>query len=52
MLVVTHEMAFARDVSTHTVFLHQGEVCEAGPPAKLFSAPETEQFRAFLARMN
>ena len=52
MLVVTHEMAFARDVSTRTVFLHKGEVCEAGPPAKLFANPETEQFRAFLARMN
>jgi arginine/ornithine transport system ATP-binding protein len=52
MLVVTHEMAFARDVSSKTVFLHQGEVCEEGPPAKLFANPESEQFRAFLARMN
>lgn len=52
MLVVTHEMGFARDVSSRTVFLHQGEVCEEGPPAKLFSNPETEQFRAFLSRMN
>jgi len=52
MLVVTHEMAFARDVSSRTVFLHQGEVCEQGPPAKLFSNPETEQFKAFLSRMN
>ncbi|MCB2054994.1 MAG: ATP-binding cassette domain-containing protein [Geminicoccaceae bacterium] len=52
MLVVTHEMAFARDVSSKTVFLHQGEVCEEGPPAELFSNPRTDQFRAFLARMN
>ncbi len=52
MLVVTHEMGFARDVSSKTVFLHQGEVCEEGPPAKLFSTPETEQFRTFLSRMN
>ena len=52
MLVVTHEMAFARDVSSKTVFLHKGEICEEGPPAKLFSNPETEQFRAFLSRMN
>ena len=52
MLVVTHEMGFARDVSSRTVFLHQGEICEEGPPAKLFSNPETEQFRAFLSRMN
>ena len=52
MLVVTHEMGFARDVSSKTVFLHQGEVCEEGPPANLFSNPQTEQFRAFLFRMN
>ncbi|MFD2740930.1 ABC transporter ATP-binding protein [Sulfitobacter aestuarii] len=52
MLVVTHEMGFARDVSTRTVFLHQGEVCEEGPPAKLFSNPQTPEFQAFLSRMN
>ncbi|MCY3878551.1 MAG: ATP-binding cassette domain-containing protein [Rhodobacteraceae bacterium] len=52
MLVVTHEMGFARDVSSKTVFLHQGEVCEEGAPSKLFSNPDTEQFRAFLSRMN
>jgi len=52
MLVVTHEMGFARDVSSKTVFLHRGEICEEGPPQKLFAAPETDQFRAFLSRMN
>ncbi|WP_281967366.1 ABC transporter ATP-binding protein [Roseovarius nanhaiticus] len=52
MLVVTHEMGFARDVSSKTVFLHQGEVCEQGPPAQLFSNPETPEFQAFLSRMN
>ena len=52
MLVVTHEMGFARDVSTKTVFLHQGEVCEQGPPAKLFSNPQSPEFQAFLSRMN
>ncbi|MCK0139639.1 ATP-binding cassette domain-containing protein [Aliiroseovarius sp. F47248L] len=52
MLVVTHEMGFARDVSTKTVFLHQGEVCEEGPPAKLFANPQTPEFQAFLSRMN
>ena len=52
MLVVTHEMGFARDVSSKTVFLHKGEVCEEGPPSRLFATPETEQFRAFLSRMN
>lgn len=52
MLVVTHEMGFARDVSTRTVFLHQGEVCEEGRPAELFSNPQTPEFQAFLSRMN
>ena len=52
MLVVTHEMGFARDVSTKTVFLHQGEICEEGPPAQLFSNPQTKEFKAFLSRMN
>lgn len=52
MLVVTHEMGFARDVSTRTVFLHQGEVCEEGPPAEIFYNPQTPEFQAFLSRMN
>ena len=52
MLVVTHEMGFARDVSTKTVFLHQGEVCEEGSPAELFANPQTPEFQAFLSRMN
>ena len=51
-ICVTHEMGFARDVSSKTVFLHQGEVCEEGAPADIFTNPETEQFRAFLSRMN
>ncbi|WP_347140852.1 ATP-binding cassette domain-containing protein [Paracoccus sp. SSK6] len=52
MLVVTHEMAFARDVSSKTVFLNKGEICEQGAPADLFRNPQTEQFQAFLSRMN
>ena len=52
MLVVTHEMAFARDVSSRTVFLHQGQICEEGPPDQLFRNPQTDQFRAFLSRMS
>ena len=50
MLVVTHEMAFARDVSSRTVFLHEGRIIEEGEPSKLFTEPETPQFQAFLAR--
>ena len=52
MLVVTHEMGFARDVSSKTVFLHEGEICEQGPPAQLFTNPKAKQFKAFLSRMN
>ena len=39
MLVVTHEMAFARDVSSQVVFMHQGVICEQGTPAQVFGAP-------------
>jgi ABC-type histidine transport system ATPase subunit len=49
MLVVTHEMAFAREVSTQTLFLHQGLIEEQGPPAQLFGAPQSERLRQFLS---
>ncbi len=49
MLVVTHEMGFAREVSSRVVFLHQGVVEEEGPPAQVFAQPKSERCRAFLA---
>jgi octopine/nopaline transport system ATP-binding protein len=49
MLVVTHEMGFARDVSSHVVFLHQGMVEEAGKPAEVFGAPKSDRFRQFIS---
>ena len=49
MLVVTHEMAFARDVSNHVMFLHQGLVEEQGDPAKLFTEPESERLKQFIS---
>lgn len=49
MIVVTHEMGFAREVSTETVFLHEGRVEEAGPPQEVFENPKSERFRQFLA---
>ncbi|KXF79902.1 ABC transporter ATP-binding protein [Enterovibrio coralii] len=49
MLVVTHEMAFARDVSSHVMFLHQGLVEEQGDPAKLFTNPESERLQQFIS---
>jgi octopine/nopaline transport system ATP-binding protein len=50
MLVVTHEMSFARDVSSRVIFLHQGLVEEEGVPHEMFAEPKTERFRAFLSR--
>jgi ABC-type histidine transport system ATPase subunit len=50
MLVVTHEMAFARDVSTRAIFFHEGRIEEQGPPATLFKSPQSERLRQFLAR--
>ncbi|MDW6022635.1 ATP-binding cassette domain-containing protein [Mesorhizobium sp. BAC0120] len=50
MLVVTHEMGFARDVSSKVVFLHKGVVEEEGSPEEVFSASRSERFRQFLTR--
>ena len=52
MLVVTHEMGFARDVSSRVVFLHQGLVEEEGTPAQIFGAGRSERLRRFLAGGN
>ncbi len=49
MIVVTHEMGFAREVSGETIFLHEGRIEEQGPPAELFGNPKSERCRQFLA---
>ncbi len=49
MLVVTHEMGFAREVSSRVLFLHEGRVEEDGDPARVFEHPSSERFRQFLA---
>lgn len=49
MLVVTHEMAFARDVSSKVLFLHQGRVEEEGEPEVIFSQPKSERFKQFIS---
>jgi len=49
MLVVTHEMAFARDVSNHVMFLHEGLVEEQGAPDKLFTNPSSERLKQFIS---
>ena len=50
MLVVTHEMAFARDVSNHVVYMNQGVICEQGSPAEVFGKPQRQETKDFLAR--
>jgi polar amino acid transport system ATP-binding protein len=49
MLIVTHEMRFARDVSTRVIFMHQGRIAEEGPPSQIFGAPKSERLVGFLA---
>lgn len=48
MLVVTHEMGFAKEVADRVVFMYQGEILEVAPPEKIFSNPEHERTRMFL----
>lgn len=48
MLVVTHEMRFAKEVSTDVIFLHEGRIQEQGPPSQVFGAPKSERCRQFI----
>ena len=50
MLVVTHEMAFARDVSNRVVYMNNGVICEQGSPEELFGNPQKQETKDFLAR--
>ena len=49
MLIVTHDMALARDVANHVVFLHQGLIEEEGPPSAIFGAPKSQRLQQFLS---
>ncbi|WP_297368547.1 ABC transporter ATP-binding protein [Acidocella sp.] len=49
MLVVTHEMGFAREVASRVMFLHKGQTEEEGAPHEMFSNPQSERFRQFLS---
>jgi len=51
MLVVTHEMKFARDVSTRTLFMNDGRIWEDGTPDQIFDHPKTEETRSFIKRL-
>jgi len=51
MVVVTHEMGFARTVADRVVFMDQGEIVEAAPPDEFFAAPKTERAKLFLSQI-
>ncbi len=50
MLIVTHEMAFARDVSSRVIFMKDGYICEEGAPQDIFNNPQKQETREFLSR--
>jgi len=50
MLIVTHEMAFARDVASRVVYMSDGVICEDGPPEQIFGHPQKQETKDFLAR--
>jgi len=50
MIIVTHEMSFARDVSTKTIFMDQGVIAEDGAPEKFFVSPKNPRTKEFLSR--
>jgi polar amino acid transport system ATP-binding protein len=52
LLMVTHEMNFARKVADRVIFMHQGLVHEMGPPATLFGNPQTPELRQFLSSLH
>ena len=49
MIIVTHEMAFARDVAVHVIFMDSGKICEEGDPKEVFTNPQQERTRQFLS---
>ncbi|SDI90820.1 amino acid ABC transporter ATP-binding protein [Billgrantia gudaonensis] len=51
MMIVTHEMGFAREVADRVIYIHQGEIAEEGPPEEIFDSPKNEPTRNFLARV-
>ncbi|HIC64687.1 MAG: amino acid ABC transporter ATP-binding protein [Paracoccus sp. (in: a-proteobacteria)] len=51
MLIVTHEMQFAREIADRVVFMENGRIVEQGPPARIFDAPTDDRTRAFLRRV-
>ena len=51
MIVVTHEMNFAREVANRVIFLAEGVICEEGSPAEIFDAPKSDRLKSFLSKV-
>ncbi len=51
MVIVTHEMGFAREVADRVIYIHKGTITEQGPPEQLFDSPQHERTQSFLARV-
>ncbi|PWV78913.1 amino acid ABC transporter ATP-binding protein [Halomonas sp. A11-A] len=51
MIIVTHEMGFAREVADRVIYIHKGEIAEQAPPEQIFDRPADERTRSFLARV-
>ncbi|MHB8072779.1 amino acid ABC transporter ATP-binding protein [Desulfosporosinus fructosivorans] len=52
MIVVTHEMSFAKEVADRVIFIDEGRIVEQGPPSQIFGAPQEERTQAFLSRFS
>ncbi len=52
MIIVTHEMGFAKNVSDKVIFISDGVICEEGTPAQLFDAPKTDKLKSFLSNIS
>jgi polar amino acid transport system ATP-binding protein len=52
LMMVTHEIGFARKIADRLVFMHQGKVHEMGPPEELFANPKTPELRQFLSSLH
>ena len=52
MIIVTHEMSFAKDVSNQVIFMDDGYIVERGTPDQVFNNPENERTKQFLAHFN
>lgn len=52
MILVTHEMKFARDVSSHVIYLYKGQIEEEGPPSQVFGNPKSERCRQFVSALH